>query len=118
MEYWKLLAILAVAREAGNPICIDSFTDMMRKTEFARVRVELVATKPLLPRVLIQGKSVVFWQQIVYENLPPVCFHHGRMGHTVDGCRFLDDSLKVNPGKFGLCPNNFVVEAGNEEVIK
>lgn len=118
LEYWEPSAIMAVAGEAGKPLSLDNFTDLMRKTGFARVRMELNASKPLLPGVFIQGRNSMLWQQFVYENLPPVCFQCGRMGHTVEGCKFLEDNLKVDSRNSGLCPENFVVEAGEEDELK
>lgn len=53
---------MAVAGEAGNPLFLDNFIDLMRKDRFARVYMEFDTSKPLLPGVLIQGKNSIFWQ--------------------------------------------------------
>lgn len=51
---------MVVASEAGTPLSIDNFTDQMKKMGYTRVRVQLDATKPLQPGVLIQGENKVF----------------------------------------------------------
>lgn len=118
LEYWELSAIMAVAGEACNPLSLNNFTDSMRKTGFARVRMEIDTSKLLLPGVLIQGRNTVFWQQFVYENLPPMYFHCGRMGHTIDDCKFWEDNLSNNSRTSGLCPKNFVAEHGKVVDLK
>lgn len=66
--------------EASDPIAIDEFTDQLKKTGFARIRVEIDATLPLKPAVLIKGKNKIFWQGFVYEDLPVIYFRCGRIG--------------------------------------
>ncbi|CAL1399677.1 unnamed protein product [Linum trigynum] len=39
-------------------------------------------TKPLKTRIRLDG----FWQQVVYENLPDICFECGRIGHSEADC--------------------------------
>lgn len=109
---------MMVAEKVGNPLSLDNFTDLMKKTGFARVRVELDASKPLVLGVPIQGKNSVFWQQFVYGNLPSVCFQCGWMGHTVEGCQSQDAHQKVDSRNFGLCPGNFVAGAGEDDALK
>lgn len=49
--------IMVIAAEAGRPLAIDDFTDNLKKTGYAWVKVELDASKPLKPKVLIQEKK-------------------------------------------------------------
>lgn len=56
------MVILAIAAKVVRPLSLDDFTDLLKKTRYARVRVELDAVKPLKPRILIHGKKRVFWQ--------------------------------------------------------
>ncbi|CAI0560220.1 unnamed protein product [Linum tenue] len=39
-------------------------------------------TKPLKTRIRLDE----FWQQVVYENLPEICFKCGRIGHSEAAC--------------------------------
>lgn len=62
----------------GNVVRIDTNTLDSQRGRFARVGVELDITKPLVPRVKLDG----VWQRVEYENLPQVCFRYGRIGHA------------------------------------
>lgn len=53
MEFWLSTAIMMIAAEAGRPLAINDFTDNLKKTGYARVKVELDASNPLKPGVLI-----------------------------------------------------------------
>lgn len=66
---------------------VDGFIDHLKKAGYAQVRVELDAALSLKPGVLIRGKTKVFWQHFVYENLPGLCFSCGSFGHGDEGCR-------------------------------
>lgn len=65
---------MAIAAEAGRPLVIDDFIDNQKKTGYARMKVELDASNPLKPGVMIQGRNGHFWQHFQYENLLDVCF--------------------------------------------
>lgn len=54
--------IMAIATEAGKPLSVDDFIDLLRKTSYACVRVEIDAEKPLKLGVLIWGQKGTFWQ--------------------------------------------------------
>lgn len=60
MEFWLSTAIMAIAAEVGKSQAVDDFTELLRKTGYARVRVEIDARIPLKPGVLIRGKGVCF----------------------------------------------------------
>lgn len=49
LEYWLPTTILAITAKAGRPLSLDDFTDLLKKTRYARIRVELDAGKPLKP---------------------------------------------------------------------
>ncbi|XP_038987210.1 uncharacterized protein LOC120112320 isoform X1 [Phoenix dactylifera] len=87
-EYWAATTILRIAAMAGRPIALDGVTEQRRAMGFARVKVAIDATEPLLPGVQIQGKTRVRWQPFVYENVPDICFRCGRIGHLKVACRF------------------------------
>lgn len=106
------MAILVIMVEADKPLSVDEFTDLLRKTGYARVKVEIDASKPLKPGVLIRGKKGAFWQQFVYENLPVVCYHCGRLGHGDESCRFSQGELFFDSGECPLIPENFISATG------
>ncbi|CAI0378317.1 unnamed protein product [Linum tenue] len=55
---------------------------MIERGKFARIAIELDMMKPLPTRIRLDG----FWQQVLYENLPQICFECGRIGHSEDTC--------------------------------
>lgn len=62
LEYWQLTAILEIAAKARIPLTVDEFTDHLKKTGYACVRVKIDASKPLKPGIVIRGRKVTFWQ--------------------------------------------------------
>lgn len=61
LEFWVSSTIMAIAAEVGRSVDIDDFIDLLKKTGYARVRVEIDAGKPLMHGILIQGKKCPFW---------------------------------------------------------
>lgn len=53
LEYWQLTVVLEIATEAGRPLIVDKFTDQLKKIGYARVRVEVDASKPLKLGIVI-----------------------------------------------------------------
>lgn len=86
LEYWLSMAIFAIVAEVGRRLSIDDFTDMLRKMGYAHMRVEIDTGKSLKPSILIREKKGAFWQQFVYENLPPAFYQCGRLGHADECC--------------------------------
>ncbi|XP_038972704.1 uncharacterized protein LOC120104882 [Phoenix dactylifera] len=109
-EYWSTSTTLHIAARAGQPVTVDGVTKQRQAMGFARVKVAVDTTKPLLPGVLIQGKTKVRWQPFVFENAPALCSRCGQMGHQAAACRFpattsaeggsasASASVEVNPG--------------------
>lgn len=104
LEYYKPTAIMVIAAKVGKPLTVNEFTDCLWKIGYARVKIELDATKPLKPGILIQRKKKAFWQPIVYENLPVVCYWCGRIGHTDETCTYSNDDLPLPVGECPLRP--------------
>ncbi|XP_038973644.1 uncharacterized protein LOC120105349 [Phoenix dactylifera] len=87
-EYWSISTVLHIAARAGRPIAVDGVTEQQGAMGFARVKVAVDTSAPLLPGVLIQGMTKVRWQPFVFENLPAICPRCGRMGHGAAACRY------------------------------
>ncbi|CAI0559011.1 unnamed protein product [Linum tenue] len=66
---------------------------MLERGKFARIAIELDMTKPLPTRIRLDG----YWQQVLYENLPQICFECGRIGHSEDTCPKKSNNLATMP---------------------
>ncbi|CAI0540485.1 unnamed protein product [Linum tenue] len=69
----------------GRAIKLDYHTLNQERAKFARIAVEVDLSKPLVPRIWLDDA----WQRVEYENLPQVCFHCGKIGHTAESCPHL-----------------------------
>lgn len=61
MELWSSSIILAITTEVGKSLAIDDFTDMLRKTMYALIKVEIDVGQPFKSGVLIRGRRHDFW---------------------------------------------------------
>ncbi|CAI0400164.1 unnamed protein product [Linum tenue] len=66
----------------GRSIKLDYHTQHQQRAKFARMAVEVDLSKPLVPRIRLDGR----WQKVEYENLPLVCFECGKVGHMNVSC--------------------------------
>lgn len=64
------------------------FTDQLQKLGFAKVRVEIDASKPLKLGIHIKDGIRNFWQAIIYENITNFCFICGWISHKDDSYKF------------------------------
>lgn len=55
IEYWISHMILAIEAKAGKLLAVDDFTEILRKTGYAQIRVEIDAVRPLKLGVFIKG---------------------------------------------------------------
>ena len=63
-------------------------TGEAQRDKFARVAVEINLSKPLIPHFMIDGRV----QIVEYKDLPLICFHCGRYGHTSDLYKGTEDA--------------------------
>lgn len=82
IELFRESVIHKFASCIGDPIKIDGNTFEAKKGRFARFCVEIETNKPLQLGLHICGKVY----QVVYENLPSLCYGCGRVGHTLGEC--------------------------------
>ncbi|CAI0449510.1 unnamed protein product [Linum tenue] len=82
VHFYHREVLFALGNLVGITVKIEYHTKTLQRGKFARLVIELDMTKPLPTRVALDG----FWQPIVYENLPHICFDCGRIGHLVESC--------------------------------
>ncbi|CAL1352221.1 unnamed protein product [Linum trigynum] len=82
VHFYHREVLFALGNLIGRTVKLDYHTENMERGKFARIAVELDMTKPLATRIWLDG----FWQTVLYENLPEICFECGRIGHTEESC--------------------------------
>ncbi|CAL1381149.1 unnamed protein product [Linum trigynum] len=92
----------------GRSIKFDYLTQHQQRAKFARMVVEVDLSKPLVPRIRLDGR----WQQVEYENLPVVCFECGIVGHTNVSCQSRDQGAK-GASDLGALASAVVVAGGS-----
>ncbi|CAL1360075.1 unnamed protein product [Linum trigynum] len=89
VHFYHKEVLFALGNLIGRTIKLDYHTEHGHRGKFARIAIELDMAKPLRPRVRLDG----FWQKVVYENLPHVCFECGIVGHAESVCPKLGRDL-------------------------
>ncbi|KAL0285518.1 UNVERIFIED_CONTAM: hypothetical protein Sangu_2774400 [Sesamum angustifolium] len=72
----------------GTPIAMDSHTLKMERVSYARILVEVDASKPLVDQVdFTLPNGVMRSQPVVYEFIPKFCTKCNRFGHLQASCQ-------------------------------
>ncbi|CAL1405733.1 unnamed protein product [Linum trigynum] len=82
IHFYHREVLFALGNLIGRTVKLDYHTDYMERGKFARIAVKLDMTKPLATRIRLDG----FWQPVLYENSPEICFACGRIAHTEESC--------------------------------
>ncbi|CAI0394249.1 unnamed protein product [Linum tenue] len=82
VHFYHREVLFALGNLIGRTVKLDYHTEKLERGKFARLAIELDMTKPLPTRIRLDG----FWQQVLYENIPQICFQCGRIGHLEDNC--------------------------------
>ncbi|CAL1396494.1 unnamed protein product [Linum trigynum] len=82
VHFYHREILFALGNLIGRTIKLDYHTEHLERGKFARIAIELDMTKPLPTRIWLDD----FWQAILYENLPTICYGCGRIGHQEEGC--------------------------------
>ncbi|KAL0329542.1 UNVERIFIED_CONTAM: hypothetical protein Sradi_4940900 [Sesamum radiatum] len=76
LECWHPNALGKISSRLGTSIAIDSLTMKMRRVSYARILVEVDASKKLVDQVeFIFPNGVASKQSVVYEFTPMFCLH-------------------------------------------
>ena len=90
IEYYHPEFLHHVGNKLGKLLKIDAVTSAAIRGRFARLCVQVNIAYPLPKRV----KIGTFWQDIVYENLPLLCYRCGQLGHRESHCS--EPNLELN----------------------
>ena len=101
IEYYHPEFLKHVGNKLGKLLKVDAITSAAIRGRYARLCVQINMTNPLLKRVNIGS----FWQDIVYENLPMLCYRCGRIGHREIHC---SEGLTKTPTTAPLEPDTHV----------
>ncbi|CAL1405409.1 unnamed protein product [Linum trigynum] len=82
VHFYHREVLFAIGNLIGRTVKLDYHTEMLERGKFARIAIDLDMTKPLPTRVRLDGA----WQQVIYENIPTICYSCGRIGHTEEEC--------------------------------
>ncbi|CAI0430402.1 unnamed protein product, partial [Linum tenue] len=82
VHFYHREILFSLGNLIGRTIKLDYHTEHRQRGKFARIAVELDMTKPLPTRIWLDD----FWQVILYENLPTICYECGRIGHQEEAC--------------------------------
>ena len=77
IEYYHPEFLKYVGQKLGKLLKVDAITSAAIRGRYAKLCVQINIANPLPKRVKIGS----FWQDIVYENLPMMCYKCGRFGH-------------------------------------
>ncbi|KAK9019343.1 hypothetical protein V6N11_053868 [Hibiscus sabdariffa] len=88
---YKRSLITEIGENISHVVKIDYQTESGRRGRFARMAVKIDLRKPLISKLIINGKI----QIVEYESLPTVCFHCGKYGHSQETC----PDINVEPGE-------------------
>ncbi|KAL0361152.1 UNVERIFIED_CONTAM: hypothetical protein Sradi_3799700 [Sesamum radiatum] len=82
LECWHPNALGKIGSRLGTPIAMDLLTRTMERVSYARILVEVDASKPLVDHVeFVLPNGVTRNQLVVYEFTPKFCTDCNRFGH-------------------------------------
>ncbi|KAL0334171.1 UNVERIFIED_CONTAM: hypothetical protein Sangu_1573300 [Sesamum angustifolium] len=87
LECWHPNALGKIGSRLGTPIAMDSLTMRMERVSYARILVEVDASKTLVDHVECKlPNGVTRRQPVVYEYTPKFCTKCNRFGHHQNSC--------------------------------
>lgn len=106
IEYYCHKFLKHVGNKIGKHLKIDAITNSATGGRFARICVQINHNKSLPKRF----KKGTFWQDIVYENVPLLCYKCGRIGHKESICSEPNITLNQTPNtgsaSYGVVTSN------------
>lgn len=89
LQCWTNKAISRIASKVGNPLCTDRITQERKRISYARVLVEIDASKdPCEEFEVTLPSGISYMQYVEYENLPKYCKYCHMFSHYEKTCKF------------------------------
>ncbi|CAI0446393.1 unnamed protein product, partial [Linum tenue] len=82
VHFYHREILFAIGNLIGRTVKLDYHTETLQRGKFARIAIDLDMTKPGPMLIYLDGIQ----QQVVYENLPQICYGCDRIGHLEEGC--------------------------------
>ncbi|KAB5552768.1 hypothetical protein DKX38_010079 [Salix brachista] len=109
VEFFRCDVVEKIGNLIGLTVKVDSHTMSQARGKFTRICVELDISKPLIPFIVVQGRTY----GVVYEGLQVICFECGYYGHGRDNCP-LNGKVKAQASEATEhSPNNKAVDIEN-----
>ena len=93
IEYYHPDFLKHVGHKLGKLLKVDAITSAAIRGWYARLCVQISTANPLPKHVKIGA----FWQDIVYENLPLLCYWCRWIGHRETHCSEVSPDLHTKP---------------------
>ncbi|KAL2226158.1 uncharacterized protein LOC105160077 [Sesamum indicum] len=88
LECWHPNALGKISSRIGSPIAMDSLTMKMERVSYARILVEINASKKLIDQVeFVMPNDITRKQPVVYEFTPKFCTDYHKLGHLQETCQ-------------------------------
>jgi len=95
LDCWNVRALSKITSRIGKPISTDKMTRTKERLSFARVMVEVDASKEPVKSVEISlPTGVVYHQTVVYEFMPKYCIKCKTCGHGEEDCKKVSEGRK------------------------
>ncbi|XP_057803405.1 uncharacterized protein LOC131018712 [Salvia miltiorrhiza] len=107
IDFWNPEIISGIGRFLGHPLTIDGASAARDFGQYVRILIEIDMSQPLPKTLLIDGETVSFHVEFVFENLPLYCSRCRITGHTPTMCRKLQQN-----GQFALVGRKLTMDKG------
>ncbi|KAL6997446.1 hypothetical protein U1Q18_007573 [Sarracenia purpurea var. burkii] len=87
LEFWNDACLSRIASAIGVPLFLDKATDSKLCISYARICIEVDASKPLTHSVVVRCEGEAVEIPVVYQGLPPMCGNCKAFGHAPGRCK-------------------------------
>lgn len=87
IHFFNKSALFSIATTMVKPLKIDGATANFTRPSIARVCIKVDMLKPLPQWIWIGiAPFYIFWQAVLYEDVPTYCTHCSKFGHSASQC--------------------------------